>query len=105
MEDNDFYKWGLSVCSEPAENATVKGNSVFISSNKQAKTITSTEIREVYNAIIPFTEKNNLKVFFALYELTVNNFDLFVPLELISEKCNLLITTVEEALDKLQIQL
>lgn len=104
-QDNDFYNWGSSVCSEPEGNAAIKGYSVFISSNKRAKTITGTDIREVYNAITPFTEKNNLRVFFTLYELTINDFDLFVSMELISEKCNLPIYTVEEALDKLPIHL
>lgn len=104
-EDNDFYKWGSSICSEPEGNAAVKGSSIFISSNKQARAITGTDIREVFNVIAPLAEKNNLRVFFVLYELTLNDFDLFVPIELISEKCNLPITTVEESLDTLPIQL
>lgn len=104
-EDEEFYNWGLSVCSEPEGNAVVKGNSVFISSNRRARTITSTDIREIYNTIEPFQEKNNLRVFFALYELTVSDFELYVPVEVISEKCNLPINIVEKALDKLPIQL
>lgn len=104
-EDDDFYEWGFSACSEPEGNAVVKGNSVFISSNKQARAITNTDIREVYNAISPFAEKNNLRVFFALYELTASDFSLFVTVEAISEKCNLPAIVVEEALNKLPIQL
>ena len=44
-------------------------------------------------------------MFFALYELTVSDFNIFVPIEAISEKCNLSVNVVEEALDKLPIQL
>lgn len=102
--DDDFYKWGYSACSEPEGNAAVKGNSVFISSNKRQRSISNTDIRDVYNAIGPFTEKNVLKVFFALYELTVNEFDIFVPIEAISVKSSLSVNSVEDALDKLPVQ-
>jgi hypothetical protein len=50
------------------------------------------------------TEKNVLKLFFALYELTVNEFDIFVPIEAISEKSSLSVNSVEDALDKLPVQ-
>lgn len=105
LADDDFYKWGYSACSEPEGNAAVKGNSVFISSNKRQHAITNTDIRDVYNNLSLFSDKNTIKVFFALYELTVNDFDLFVSKEKISEKSGLPLNTVEAALDKLPLQL
>lgn len=49
--------------------------------------------------------KNTLKVLFGLYELTVNDFDLFVQIEAINDKCNLSEEAVQSALDNLPIQI
>lgn len=103
--NEDFYKWGFSACSEPEGVSVMKGNSVFVSSNKLAKPITASDIREVYNAIQPLSDKNTLQVLYGLYELTVNDFDLFVPPEMIAEKCKLPLDAVEAALDNLPIHL
>ena len=105
IDDNDFYKWGFSACSEPEGSSFIKQNSVFISSNKQYKPITGQEIREVYLAIEPLCDKNTLKVLFNLYELTVRDFDLYVPLSEIAEKCKLSESETESALDKLPVQI
>lgn len=104
-EDDDFYKWGFSACSEPEGNSCVKQNSVFISSNKYYKPITSTEVRNIYLAIEPLCDKNALKVLYGLYDLTVNDFDLFIPLNDIAEKCKLSESETETVLDKLPVQL
>lgn len=104
-EDDDFYKWGSSICNEPEGNSVVKRNSVFISSNKCAKPITNSDIREIYTALQPFTEKNVLRVLYALYELTVNDFDLFVTIKEIAQKCRLSELAVENALDILPVRI
>lgn len=104
-EDSDFYKWGFSACSEPEGNSFIKQNSVFISSNKYSKPITNQEIRAVYLAIEPLCDKVNLKVFYGLYELSIDDFDLYVPLKDIAEKCKLSEHEVEKALDNLPVHL
>jgi len=102
-EDSDFYKWGFSACSEPEGNSFIKQSSVFISSNKYFKPITSQEVRDIYLAIEPLCNKTNIKVLYGLYELTIHDFDLYVSLKDISEKCNLPESEVEKALDNLPV--
>jgi len=104
-EDDDFYKWGYSACSEPEGNSFMKKNSVFISSNKQHKPVTNQEVREIYLAIEPLCNKNVLKVLYSLYDLTVSDFDLYVPLSDIAQKCKLSESETEFALDNLPVQL
>jgi len=104
-DDDDFYKWGYSACSEPEGNSFMKKNSVFISSNKQYKPITNQEIRNIYLAIEPLCSKNTLKVLYGLYDLTVHDFDLYVSLKDIAEKCKLSENETETALDNLPVQL
>jgi len=104
-EDDDFYKWGYSACSEPEGNSFMKKNAVFISSNKQYKSITNQEIMNVFLAIEPLCDRNALKVLYGLYDLTVHDFDLYVPLSDIAIKCKLSEEITENALDNLPVQI
>ncbi|MCL2665106.1 MAG: hypothetical protein FWE82_05790 [Defluviitaleaceae bacterium] len=45
-----------------------------------------------------------MKVYFALYEMTADNFDLFVPLDAIAKRCGISEETAEKALDCLPVQ-
>ncbi|MHC1696242.1 MAG: helix-turn-helix domain-containing protein [Eubacteriales bacterium] len=83
----------------------LKGGSMFISSNKGGKPTHASEVRDIYNVLSAFADKNVLRVLYTLYELTLDDFDLFVPLSAISEHSRLDEKTVEDALDRLPVQL
>ena len=103
-QDEDFYKWGFSACSEPEGVSIMKGNAVLIASNKLAKPVSSNDLRELYNALQRYGSKDNLRVLFSLYELTINDFDVFVEFNELVEKCKLPSDIVEKAIDNLPIQ-
>ena len=105
VKDEEFYKWGYSARCEPEGCCVLKGGSVFISSNKGVKPTHASEVRDIYNVLSAFADKNVLRVLYALYELTLDDFDLFVPLSAISEHSRLDEKTVEDALDRLPVQL
>lgn len=101
----DCYKWGFSACSEPEGITVHRANSVMISDNKSAQPVTPAELRDVYSALESLCDKNTLKVLFGLYELTIKDFDLFVTIDAIKEKCKLSEDTIRTALDNLPIQM
>lgn len=100
-DDNAFYNWGYSACSEPEGHALMRGNSIFISSNKRRYNITNSVINDVYNVLQPFTDKNVLRVFFTIYELTIHDFNVYASKEEIAEKSRLSVGTVVNVVDKL----
>lgn len=102
--DDDIYDWGFSACSEPEGITVMKGNAVLIASNKSEKLLSSDNIRDIINAVQKYHDKNNLRVFFGLYELTFNNFDLYVTIDEIASSCKVPTDMVESALDSLPIQ-
>lgn len=101
IDDSSFYNWDYSSCSEPEGHAIMKGNSIFISSNKQRPQITNSDINAVYNILKPFTDKNALRVFFAIYDLTIHDCNVYVSKEEISGVSHLSKEAVADALDKL----
>ena len=103
-KDSEFYKWGSCASNAPQGQTVIKGSNVFISSNKYDTPLSSRDFRAIYNAIQLYSDKNNLRVFYALHELTKNNFGLFVTAETIAEKCKLMQDVVEKALDVLPVQ-
>jgi len=104
-KDSEFYKWGSSLSQSPGGQTFIKYNNVFISSNKYAKPFNSREIREIYNAVQPLADKDNLRVLFALYELCIAaGFGSFISAGEIAEKCKLPKDAVENALDALPVQ-
>ena len=100
----EFYKWGMSVLHEPKGQIIIKGSNVFISKNDPNTSISASAVREIYKILQAFTNKDNLRVMYALYELTLENFD-FVSIEEIAAKCKLATDVVEKALDDLPVQL
>jgi transcriptional regulator with XRE-family HTH domain len=103
-KDSEFYKWGTSIfgCSEG--KIVITRNNVFISSNRYAESFNIKDIMNIYKAIQPLSDKNNLRVLYALYEFAIEDFDFFAPVETIAEKCKLTKDEVEKALDALNVQ-
>ncbi|WP_082652213.1 helix-turn-helix domain-containing protein [Gorillibacterium timonense] len=98
------HEWNYSACSEP-EGATIHiGRAVFIADHSLAAPITPVKIREIYNTMAVYQEKDVLTVLFGLYELTKKDFDRFVSLKELEIQCKLPETVVESALSHLPVQ-
>lgn len=102
--DEDYYKWGFSACSEPEGISIMKRNTVLIGSNKLAAPFSSDKIRKIYTALQKYQDKNTLRVLLGLYDLTVSDFNIFISLKEIAEKCKVTLKDTENALDNLPVQ-
>lgn len=93
------YKWGLSACSEPEGNTVYAGNGIFIANGETYQSPTSAQLRDLYTMLKNLTNQNVLKAMYALYEITVRDFDTYVSLSDITAKTGL---TEAETLDALE---
>jgi transcriptional regulator with XRE-family HTH domain len=101
----DVYKWGFSACSEPEGSTLLKGSSVFISSSRQVKPVSSSEIRNIHSMLSSFADMNVLRVLFSLHRLTYLNDDTYVSPDVIMDECHLSKDAVIKALDQLTVQI
>ena len=97
--------WSTSICSEPQGETAYISNAILFADHNNWKGMTSADIRNVVTALKKHADQNMLKVMFALYELTLNDFDLFVSVEDICDKCHLSESEVQSALENLDIQI
>jgi len=100
----DFFKQGHSILASQQVDTYVKKNAVFITSKQRYKPFTPRETREIYLAIKPLANKIVIKVLYSLYELSVHDNEIFIPIEAIAEKSGLSINETETALDQLPVQ-
>ena len=97
---DNISSWGLSVCSEPEGSTGRMADSVFFSLGKAFQTPNVSELYELSLAMERFSELRVLKTMYALYELTIKDFDLYVSLEDISSKAQLPAEETKQALEK-----
>ena len=100
---DSISSWGLSVCSEPEGSTGRMADSVFFSLGKAFQTPNSSQLYELSIAMERFSDLNVLKTMYALYELTIGNFDLYVALEDIASNANLPAEETKQALEKLPL--
>jgi len=105
QDDEYFYKMGYGTLHDVQGSYCVKQNSVFITSNKRHRPMTNQEFRELYSFMNMLSDKTALKVLFALFNLTANDFDRWATIEEIADSCGLPVNDVDAALDKLPIQI
>ena len=101
--DEDYYKWGSSVCSEPEGVTVLKGSTVLIASHKYHKETESNEFMAIWSEVQKYADVDRLIVFFALYELTRVNFDLFVSIQEVADKSKMSEEKIQEAFKWLPI--
>lgn len=101
----DCYRWGFSACSEPEGVTVHRANSVFISDNKIAQKVKPSEVSDIVSFLVTFCNKDTLKVLFGLYEITIQDFDLFVSIDQIADYCKLSKDIILLALDNLPVQI
>lgn len=97
--------WSTSICSEPQGETAHIRNAVFFTDHGNWRDMTSADVRNVLAALKKYADQNALKVMFALYELTLNDFDLYVSVEDICNKCHLSESEVQGALENLDAQI
>ena len=103
--NKECKNWSTSICSEPQGETAYIRNAILLADHNYWKGMTSADIRNVVTTLKKHADQNILKVMFALYELTLNNFDLFVSVEDICDKCHLSESEVQSAIENLDIQI
>ena len=93
--------WGLSVCSEPEGSTGRMADSVFFSLGKAFQMPNSSQLYELSIAMERFSDLNVLKTMYALYELTIADFDLYVTANDVAAKAQLPSEDTIHALEKL----
>lgn len=100
---DNISSWGLSICSEPEGSTGRMADSVFFSLGKAFQAPNSSQLYELSLAMKRFSDLSVLKTMYALYELTIEDFDLYVSLEDISTKAQLPAEDTKQALEKLPL--
>jgi len=100
---DNIFNWGLSVCSEPEGSTGRMADSVFFSLGKAFQTPNISQLYELSLNMERFSDLSVLKTMYALYELTIHDFDLFIALEDIASRANLQTEETKLALEKLPL--
>ncbi len=103
--DREPYKWGVSVCSEP-EGATAHiRNGIFFSDQKYYQSMSRGDMAAISETLQTLGDLNVLKTLYALYELTVADFEnLYVSAAEIARRAHLPEDTVRRCLQLLWIE-
>jgi transcriptional regulator with XRE-family HTH domain len=103
--DSEPVKWGWSVCSEPEGSTMHVSNSIFFSDQKYWQTPKASDIASIYNSLTTLCDLNLLKTLFALFELTVSDFEnLYVTADEIAVKSKCGKDTTLKALERLPVE-
>lgn len=102
---DDVSRWGTSVCSEPEGSTARMNNCVFFSLGKGYRELSGTQLRKLAITLEQFSDVRCLKVMYALYGLTINDFDVYVPVEDIAKDAGVSIEETEEVLKEMPVTL
>ncbi|MCL1795116.1 MAG: helix-turn-helix domain-containing protein [Oscillospiraceae bacterium] len=95
--------WGRSACSEP-EGVTIAQRGVVLLSDQRIRfEISPDDIMGLWSEIQKYADIDRLTVFFALYELTRRDFDLFVGIQEIGDKAKMSEEKIREIFKRLPI--
>lgn len=95
--------WGLSICSEPEGSTGRMTDSVFFSLGKAFQAPNISQLYELSLVMERYSDLRVLKTMYALYELTIKDFDFFVSLEDIAAGAHLQLEETKQALEKLPL--
>lgn len=103
--DKEPYKWGVSICSEP-EGATAHiRNGIFFADQKYYQSMSRGDMAAVCETLQTLGDLKVLKTLYALYELTVADFDNgYASAEEIARQAHLPEDTVRQCLQLLWLQ-
>ena len=95
---DEVSSWGLSVCSEPEGSTVRKNNSIFFALGNGHIPPNGAQMRDLKITMEQFSNLNVLKVLYALYGLTLSDFDLYVTADEIATAAHLKVEDVETAI-------
>ncbi len=101
VAENGLGQWGFSACSEPEGVSVMKGNTILFANGKIERPVSAAELRDIHSFLQTFENKDTLKVFFGLYELTSKDYGLFITAKALAETCKLPVESVQRALGEL----
>ena len=91
-------EWGYSCWNIPEITTIMRSGAVFFAKNKRL-TIVNPDINRIVSIIKPFSDKKNLKVAVALYELTVYSEDAYATVAQICDKSGVPAERVKDCLE------
>ena len=101
--NNEPEKWGYSACSLPYGNTVRCGNGIYFSHNGSYTSPNMVEQYQIALSMEKLLKPNVMRVLYAIYDLTINDFDKFVSIKEIAEKSNLQENEVEIALKEIPL--
>ena len=96
-------KWGYSACSLPYGNTVRCGNGIYFSHNGSYTSPNMVEQYQIALSMEKLLKPNVMRVLYALYDLTINDFDKFVSIKEIAIKSNLQENEIEIALKEIPL--
>ena len=94
-------RWGLSVLNDPSGVSFRNEELILFGLNKEYKRPKVSEIREIKASLNVLSDKNVLKVLYAIQDLTIQDFDIFVSVDEIAAGAKMSADDVEKILDNL----
>ena len=102
---DDVADWGLSVCSEPEGCTVRKQNSICFTLSEKSTAPNNIQLHRLSQKLSRLSEPDTLKVLFALYNLSQQDFDLYVTAAEIAEAARLPVNLTENLLNSLPLTL
>lgn len=102
---DNVAEWGLSVCSEPEGCTVRKQNSICFTLSEKFSAPDNIQLHKLSQKLSRYSELDALKVLFALYSLTLYDFDLYVSAGEIAEAARLPVKLTEGILSSLPLTL
>ncbi len=101
--NNEPKKWGYSACSLPYGNTVRCGNGIYFSHNGSYTSPNMVEQYRIALSMEKLLKPNVMRVLYAIYDLTINDFDKFVSIKEIAIKSNLQENEIEIALKEIPL--
>ena len=101
--NNEPKKWGYSASSLPCGNTVRCSNGIYFSHNGSYTSPNMVEQYQIALSMEKLLKPNVMRVLYALYDLTINDFDKFVSIKEIAIKSNIQENEVEIALKEIPL--
>lgn len=102
-KSHDQRTWGTSIRSEPEGITIAKQGMLFFADLAHQQELSPDDLMSLWSEIQKFADVDRLTVFFALYQLTRQDYELFVPVEDIVRQAGVDEKIVREAFKHLPI--
>lgn len=100
---DDVSQWGLSICSEPEGSTARINNCIFLSLRKGYRPLNTSQLSKLAITLEQLSDVRYLKVMYALYGLTIDDFDVYVPADDIAAAAHMTAGEVKEVLKQMPV--